>query len=74
MLDLEQTKDRLLFLRQLRQLSTERIDQEIADQQRAWKQVLEEKNRATIERIALCKITRDFDTQLTSNETEIFRD
>ena len=40
----------------------------------AWKQVLEEKNRATIERIALCKITRDFDTQLTSNETEIFRD
>ena len=55
MLDPEQTNDRLLLLRRLCELSAERIDQEIADQQRAWKLLLEEENRATMERLATCR-------------------
>jgi hypothetical protein len=56
MLDSDQIDDRLLFLRRLRELNAEQIEQQIADQQQAWKLLLEEENRATIERIASCKI------------------
>ena len=55
MLDPKQNNDRLQYLQRLRDLSTERIDQGIADQLHAWKVLLEEKNRATIERLAMCK-------------------
>jgi len=54
MLDPEQTNDRVLLLQRLRELTAERIEQAIADQQRTWK-LLEEKSRATIERLAACK-------------------
>ncbi len=54
MLDPEQTNERLLLLRQLCELRAEQIEQEIADQQRAWKLLLEEEDRATIERLARC--------------------
>ena len=67
MLDHDQTNDRLLFLRRLRDQSAERIDREIADQQRVWKLRLEEENRATIERLATCKIRRVFETELIFN-------
>jgi hypothetical protein len=70
MIDIELINDRLLFLRRLRELTAERIEQQIADQQRAWKLLLEEENRATIERIATCKIPRDFETELTANATK----
>ena len=63
----EQTNDRLLFLRRLRELSAEGIEQQFADQQRAWKLLLEEENRAIIERLTTCKIPRVFETELTSN-------
>ena len=49
MLDSEQINDRLLLLRRFRELTAQRIEQEIADQQQAWKLLLEEENRATIE-------------------------
>jgi len=55
MLGPEQTSERLLLLRRLCALRTERFDQEIANQQRAWKLLLEEENRATIERLATCR-------------------
>jgi len=70
MLDSEQINDRLLLLRRFRELTAQRIEQEIADQQQAWKLLLEEENRATIERIATCKIPRDFETELTANATK----
>ena len=74
MLDSEQINDRLLFLRRLRELTAERIEQQIADQQQAWKLLLEEENRATIERIATCKIPGDFETELTADVTKTLRD
>ena len=67
MLDLEQIDDRLLYMIRLRELTAERIEQQIADQQQAWKLLLEEENRATIQRIATCKIPRDFKTELTAS-------
>ena len=70
MLDSEQINDRLLLLRRFRELTAQRIEQEIADQQQAWKLLLEEENRATIERIATCKIPRDFETELTASATK----
>jgi len=70
MLDPEQINDRLLFLRRLRDQSAERVELEIANQQRAWKLPLEENSRATIERVALCKTPRDFEKELTSNATK----
>jgi len=70
MLDSEQINDRLLLLRRFRELTAQRIEQEIADQQQAWKLLLEEENRATIERIARCKIPRDFETELTASATK----
>jgi len=70
MLDLEQIDDRLLYMIRLRELTAERIEQQIADQQQAWKLLLEEENRATIERIARCKIPRDFETELTASATK----
>jgi len=70
MLDSEQINDRLLLLRRFRELTAQRIEQEIADQQQAWKLLLEEENRATIQRIATCKIPRDFETELTANATK----
>mgnify|MGYP006871752103 CR=1 FL=1 len=59
MLDPEQTHDRLLILYRLRELTAERIEQEIADQHRTWK-LLEEKNRATVERLSASKIPYTF--------------
>ena len=59
MLDPEQTNDRLLFLYRLRELTAQRIEQESADQHRTWK-LLEEKNRATIERLSASKIAHIF--------------
>ena len=56
MFDSEQINDRLLFLRRLRELTAERIEQQIADLHQAWKLLLEEENRATIERLATCEI------------------
>ena len=70
MLDLEQIDDRLLYMIRLRELTAERIEQQIADQQQAWKLLLEEENRATIQRIATCKIPKDFETELTANATK----
>ena len=70
MLDLEQIDDRLLYMIRLRELTAERIEQQIADQQQAWKLLLEEENRATIQRIATCKIPRDFETELTASATK----
>ena len=67
MLDSEQINDRLLSLRPLRELTAEGIEQQFADQQRAWKLLLEEENRATIERIATCKNPGIFKTELNSN-------
>jgi len=55
MLDPEQINDRRLFLQRLRELTAERIEQEIAEKQQKWKKLLEEKNLATIERLASCK-------------------
>ena len=60
MLEPEQTNERLLIIRRLCELSAQRIDQEIADKQQAWKLLLEEKNRATIERLAASKIAREY--------------
>ena len=55
MLDPEQANDRLLFSQTAPRTNAEGIEQQFADQQRAWKLLLEEENRATIERIATCK-------------------
>jgi len=66
-----QISDRLLFLRRLRELTAEGIEQQFADQQQAWKLLLEEENRATIERIATCKILGVFETELTSNAPKV---
>ena len=55
MLDPEQTRERVLIFQRLRELTAERIEQQIANQQRTWI-LLEEKNRATIERLIACKI------------------
>jgi len=60
MLDSDQIDDRLLFLRRLRELTAEQIAQQFADQQQAWKLLLEENNRATIERLAASKIPHRF--------------
>jgi len=54
MLDPDQTRERVLMFQRLRELTAERIEQETANQQRTWK-LLEEKNRATIERLAASK-------------------
>ena len=70
---MELINNRLLSLRRLRELTAEGIEQQFADQQRAWKLLLEEENRATIERIATCKIPRDFETELTANATKTLR-
>jgi len=67
MLDPQQANDRRLFIQQLSELNAERIENEMADQHRAWKLLLEEKNRATIERIMTCKIPGIFETELNSN-------
>jgi hypothetical protein len=71
MLDSELINDRLLFLRRLRELTA--VEQQFADQQRAWILLLEEENRATIERIATCKIPRVFETELTFNAPKALR-
>jgi len=55
MLDPEQTRERVLLLQRLRELTAERMEQEIADQERTLK-LLEEQNRATIERLSASKI------------------
>lgn len=55
MLDPEQTRERVLIFQRLRDLTAERIEQEISNQQRTWK-LLEEQNRATIERLLASKI------------------
>jgi hypothetical protein len=68
MLDPETTRERVLLLQRLRELNTERMEQEIAYQQRTW-QLLEEKSRATIERLATCKIPRIFETELIALRT-----
>jgi hypothetical protein len=73
MLDSDQKEDRLLFLKRLRELTAVQIEQQIADQQQAWKLLLEEENRATIERIAACRIPRVFETELTSNTPKALR-
>ena len=70
MLDMELINNRLLSLRRLRELTAEGIEQQFADQQRAWKLRLEEENRATIERLATCKIPTVFETELTANATK----
>ena len=67
--DPEQANDRLLFLRGLRELTAEGIEQQFADQQRAWKLLLEEENRATIERIATCKSPTVFAMELATTAT-----
>ena len=54
MLDPEQTRERVLIFQRLRELTAERIEQEIADQQQTWK-LSEEKHRATIERLLASK-------------------
>jgi len=41
MLEPEKTNGRLLLRQKLRQLSAERIEKEIGDQQRTWKLLLE---------------------------------
>jgi hypothetical protein len=46
MLDPEKNRERVLLLQRLRELTAERIEQEIADQERTLK-LLEEKNRYT---------------------------
>jgi hypothetical protein len=69
MIESELINERLLFLRRLRELTAERIEQQIADQHRAWKLLLEEENRATIERLTTCKIPGVFETELTANAT-----
>ena len=43
MLDPEQINDRRLFLQRLRELTAERIEQELAEQQQPWKKLLDEK-------------------------------
>ncbi len=50
MLDPEIARERVLLLQQLRELTAERIEKESARQQRMWR-LLEEKNRATVERL-----------------------
>ena len=63
MLDPEKTRERVLLLQRLRELNAARMEEEIANQQRTWL-LLEEKSRATIERLAACKIPMDFETEL----------
>lgn len=58
-LDPEKTRERILILQRLRELTAERIEEEIADQERALK-LLEEKYRATIERLAASKLPHRF--------------
>jgi hypothetical protein len=55
MLDPEKTRERILLLQRLRELNVARIEKEIDDQEQALK-LLEEKNRATIERHSCRKI------------------
>jgi hypothetical protein len=50
MLDPEKTRERVLLLQRLRELTAERMEQEIAEQERMLK-LLEEKNRATVARL-----------------------
>ena len=57
MLDPEKTRERVLLLQGLRELTAERIAKEIADQQRTLK-LLEDKNRATIDRLAAIRCDR----------------
>lgn len=51
MLDPEKTREGALRLQRLRQLTAERIQQEIADQERTLK-LLKEKHRETVERLS----------------------
>jgi hypothetical protein len=69
MLDPEKTCERVLLLQRLRELNAERMEQEIVNQQRTWL-MFEEKSRATIERLAACKIPRDFETVLIGLENK----
>jgi hypothetical protein len=55
MLDPEKTRERVWFLQRLRELAAERMEQEIADQERTVK-LREEKHRETIERLSASKI------------------
>ena len=55
MLDPEQTRERVLILQRLRDLTAELIEQQSANQERA-RQLLEEKHQATIERLIAVKI------------------
>ena len=59
MLNPEQTRERVLLLQRLRELTAERIEQEIADQERTLKR-LQEKNRANVERLSASKIPPRF--------------
>jgi len=59
MLDSEKNRDRVLRLKRLRELSAERIEQDIADQDRSLK-LLEEKSRATTERLTASKLKHRF--------------
>jgi len=59
MLDPEQTRERMLMIQRLRELTAERIEEEIANQERALK-LLDEKNRATIERLAAARMAPRF--------------
>lgn len=59
MLDPEQTRERVIFLHRLRELTAERIEQESADQLQTWK-LLNEKYRATIDRLTASKLPRRF--------------
>jgi len=55
MLGPELTRERVLLLQRLRELTSARIEKDSARQQRVWK-LLEEKNQATVERLARAKI------------------
>jgi hypothetical protein len=59
MLDPEKVRERVTLLQRLRELPAERIEQEIADQERTLK-LLEEKNRETVERLSASKIPYRF--------------
>ncbi len=70
MLDPEKTRERVLLLQRLRELAAERMEQEIADQERTLK-LREEKNRETIERLSACKIADTFWTRIAFSDDPI---
>ena len=61
----ERTRERVLLFQRLRELTAERIETENARQQRIWI-LLEEKNRATVERLAYAKIPAPFELKINS--------